>query len=115
MVDPIVLEIIWNILFVMEVVVGWMEDGVTGHLGQSVEVIVRNLDTEVVTIHLPKMEGVHVNLEILVFKQTHVQVKTFHEEISMLFCSEKFYGWWWVGDIAIIATSSRSRSLRDLR
>ena len=42
-----------------------------------------------------------------------------HEEISMLFCSEKFNGWWQVvvvgGDIAIIATSSRSRSLRDLR
>ena len=40
-----------------------------------------------------------------------------HEEISMLFCSEKFHGWWVVGGgIAIIATSSRSRSLiRDLR
>ena len=40
-----------------------------------------------------------------------------HEEISMLFCSEKFSGWWVVvvGDIAIIATSSRSRSLRDLK
>ena len=34
----------------------------------------------------------------------------------MLFCSEKFYGWVGGGDIAIIATSSRSRSLiRDLR
>ena len=33
-----------------------------------------------------------------------------HEE---LFCSEKFYGLV-VGGIAIIATSSRSRSLRDL-
>ena len=34
------------------------------------------------------------------------------EEISMLFHSEKFNGWWWwVGDIAITATSSRSRSL----
>ena len=41
-----------------------------------------------------------------------------HEEISMLFCSEKFYGWvgGGGGDIAIIATSCRSRSLiRDLR
>ena len=42
-----------------------------------------------------------------------------HEEISMLFCAEKFAGWCLVvggGDIAIIATSSRSRSLiRDLR
>ena len=40
--------------------------------------------------------------------------KFIHEEISMLFCSEKFPGWV-VGDIAIIATSSRSRSLRDFR
>ena len=38
-----------------------------------------------------------------------------HEEISMLFWSEKFYGGWVGGDIAIIASSSRSRSLRDLR
>ena len=43
-----------------------------------------------------------------------------HEEISMLFCSEKFGGWvgggGGGGDIAIIVTSSRSRSLiRDLR
>merc|ERR1719270_299393 len=48
-----------------------------------------------------------------------------HEEISMLFCSEKFYGWWVVGGgwwvvggwrQSIIASSSRSRSLiRDLR
>ena len=43
-----------------------------------------------------------------------------HEDISMLFCSEKFHGGGggggWVGDIAIIASSSRSRSLiRDLR
>ena len=40
-----------------------------------------------------------------------------HEEISMLFQSEKFHGWV-VGDgggIGIIATSSRYRSLRDLR
>ena len=36
-----------------------------------------------------------------------------HEEISMLFCQEKFPGWVG-GDIAIIATSSRSRSPRDL-
>ena len=36
------------------------------------------------------------------------------KEISMLFCSEKFYGGG--GYIAIIASSSRSRSLiRDLR
>ena len=41
--------------------------------------------------------------------------KLIHEEISMLFCSEKFHGLVVVGDIAIIATSSRSRSLRDLR
>ena len=34
-------------------------------------------------------------------------------EISMLFCSEKFSGWWVVvGDIVIIASSSRSRSLK---
>ena len=35
----------------------------------------------------------------------------------MLFCSEKFGGWvgGGGGDIAIIASSSRSRSLRDLR
>ena len=43
-----------------------------------------------------------------------------YEEISMLFCSEKFYGGGGGGggggDIAIIATSSRSRSLIiDLR
>ena len=44
-----------------------------------------------------------------------------HEEISMLFCSEKFGGWVGGGggvgggDNAIIASSSRSRSLRDLR
>ena len=40
------------------------------------------------------------------------------EEISMLFCSEKFYGGGGGGggDIAIIASSSRSRFLiRDLR
>ena len=37
-----------------------------------------------------------------------------HEKISMLFCSEKFHGGGGV-DIAIIATSSRSMSLRDLR
>ena len=36
-----------------------------------------------------------------------------HEKISMLFHSEKFPGGG--GGIAIIATSSRSRSLRDLR
>ena len=41
-----------------------------------------------------------------------------HEEISMLFCSEKFSGWWWWWwwRQAIIATNSRSRSLiKDLR
>ena len=40
------------------------------------------------------------------------------EEISMLFCSEKFHGGGGGGGggyIAIIASSSRSRSLRDLR
>ena len=36
------------------------------------------------------------------------------EEISMLFHSEKFNGWWWwVGDIAITATSSRSRRIMN--
>ena len=40
----------------MEVAVGWMENGVTGHLGQFVEVIVRGKDTESVTILLLKME-----------------------------------------------------------
>ena len=41
-----------------------------------------------------------------------------HEEIGRLFCSEKFHGSRGGGDggdIVIIATSSRSRSLRDLR
>ena len=43
-----------------------------------------------------------------------------HEEISMLFCAEKFYGGGGGGGgggyIAIIVSSSRSRSLiRDLR
>ena len=39
-----------------------------------------------------------------------------HEEISM-FCSEKFSGGGggWMGDIAIISSSFRSRSLRNLR
>ena len=43
--------------------------------------------------------------------------KFIHEEISMLFCSEKFSGWWVVvvGDIAIIESSSRSRSPKYLR
>ena len=39
-------------------------------------------------------------------------IEFLHDEISMLFCSGKFYGGG--GDIAIIARS-RSRSLRDLR
>ena len=38
-----------------------------------------------------------------------------HEEISMLFCSEKFYRWVVGGDIAIIESSSRSRSPKYLR
>ena len=51
-------------------------------------------------------------------------IEFIHEEISMLFHSEKFHGGWhkrlytWhkrLCDIAIIASSSRSRSLRDLR
>ena len=37
------------------------------------------------------------------------------EEISVLFHSENFHGWVVVGDIAIIESSSRSRSLKDLR
>ena len=43
--------------------------------------------------------------------------QSIHEEISMLFCSEKFSGGGggWMGDIAIISSSFRSRSLRDLR
>ena len=56
MVDPIVLENFWNSQLVMEVAVGWMEDGVTGHLGQFVEVIVRNQDIEDVTIQHLQME-----------------------------------------------------------
>ena len=56
MVDPIVLENFWNSQLVMEVAVGWMEDGVTGHLGQFVEVIVGGRDTESVTILPLKME-----------------------------------------------------------
>ena len=56
MVDQNVLDNFWNILLVMEVAVGWMENGVTGHLGQFVEVIVRGKDTESVTILLLKME-----------------------------------------------------------
>ena len=56
MVDPIVLENIWNSQLVMEVAVGWMENGVIGHLGQFVEVIVGGKDTESVTILLLKME-----------------------------------------------------------
>ena len=58
--DPTVLENIWNILLVMEVAVEWMEDGVTGHLGQSVEVIVGGKDTESVTILPLKMEDMTV-------------------------------------------------------
>ena len=60
MVDPIVLENIWNSQLVMEVAVGWMENGVTGHLGQFVEVIVGGRDTESVTILPLKMEDMIV-------------------------------------------------------
>ena len=60
MVDPIVLENFWNSQLVMEVAVGWMEDGVTGHLGQFVEVIAGWKDTESVTILPLKMEGMIV-------------------------------------------------------
>ena len=56
MVDQNVLDNFWNILLVMEVAVGWMEDGVTGHLGQFVEVTARGKDTESVTILPLKME-----------------------------------------------------------
>ena len=56
MVAQTVLENIWNILFVMEVAVGWTENGVIGHLGQFVEVIVGGRDTESVTILPLKME-----------------------------------------------------------
>ena len=60
MVDQTVLENFWNILLVMEVAVGWMGNGVTGHLGQSVEVIVGGKDTESVTILPLKMEDMTV-------------------------------------------------------
>ena len=56
MVDQNVLENFWNILLVMEVAVVWMENGVIGHLGQFVEVIVRNQDIEDVTIQHLQME-----------------------------------------------------------
>ena len=49
-------------------------------------------------------------------KESQMTNQFIHEEISMLFCSEKFPGGWvGGGDIATIATSSRSRSLRDFR
>ena len=56
MVDPTVQENIRKVLLVMEVAVEWMEDGVIGHLGQFVEVIVGGRDTESVTILPLKME-----------------------------------------------------------
>ena len=46
-------------------------------------------------------------------KESQMTSQFMHEEISMLFCSEKFSGGG--GGIAIIASSFRSRSLRDLR
>ena len=60
MVDQTALEKIRKVLLVMEEAVEWMEDGVTGHLGQFVEVIVRGKDTESVTILLLKMEDMIV-------------------------------------------------------
>ena len=56
MVVPIVLENIWNSQLVTEVAVGWMENGVIGHLGQFVEVIAGGKDIESVTILSLKME-----------------------------------------------------------
>ena len=56
MVDPTVLEKNWKVLLVMEEAVEWMENGVIGHLGQFVEVIVRNQDIEDVTIQHLQME-----------------------------------------------------------
>ena len=58
---------------------------------------------------------VHVKL-VTTPEGSQITNQFIHEEISMLFCSEKFHGGWVVvGDIAIITSSSRSRSLRDLR
>ena len=78
MVDQNVLDNFWNILLVMEVAVGWMENGVTGHLGQFVEVIVRNLDIENVTIHLLKME------DMIVKETTRKKVFVLEEDVLLM-------------------------------
>ena len=78
MVDQNVLDNFWNILLVMEVAVGWMENGVIGHLGQSVEVIVRNLDIENVTIHLLKME------DMIVKETTRKKVFVLEEDVWLM-------------------------------
>ena len=75
MVDQTVLENILNNLLVMEVAAGWMENGVTGHLGQFVEVIVRGKDTESVTILLLKME------EMIVKESTRKIVSAMEEGV----------------------------------
>ena len=75
MVDQNVLDNFWNILLVMEVAVGWMENGVTGHLGQFVEVIVGGKDTESVTILLLKME------EMIVKESTRKIVFVLEEDV----------------------------------
>ena len=75
MVDPIVLENIWNSQLVMEVAVGWMENGVTGHLGQFVEVIVGGKDIESVTILSLKME------EMIVKESTKKIVFVLEEDV----------------------------------
>ena len=48
--------------------------------------------------------------------ECQITSKIIHEEILILFCSEKYHsGGAGGGDIAIIASSSRSRSHRDCR
>ena len=78
MVDQNVLDNFWNILLVMEVAVGWMENGVTGHLGQFVEVIVGGKDTESVTILLLKME------EMIVKESTRKIVFALEEGVLLM-------------------------------
>ena len=62
-----------------------MEDGEVGHLGLVIVTLERNPEVGVATIHLPKMEGIHVDQEIWNFKQTNVKVNTY-----FLFCKNNF-------------------------
>ena len=78
MVDPTVQENIRKVLLVMEVAVGWMENGVTGHLGQFVEVTARGKDTESVTILLLKME------DMIVKETTRKKVFVLEEDVLLM-------------------------------